>query len=106
VTLGSGAVVVLDDQDDLWETAGRIASFFREESCGQCVPCRLGTVQQEGILETIRGNGNGQAGEARTQIAEIGQAMRDASICGLGQTASSAVLSALEKFAAPAAGKR
>jgi NADH-quinone oxidoreductase subunit F len=104
-TLGSGAVVVLDDQADLWEIAGRIASFFREESCGQCVPCRLGTVQQEAILETIRRDGKGEAGEARTKIAEIGQAMRDASICGLGQTASSAVLSALEKFAAPAEGK-
>jgi NADH-quinone oxidoreductase subunit F len=104
-TLGSGAVVVLDDQADLWEIAGRIASFFREESCGQCVPCRLGTVQQEVILETIRRDGKGEAGEARTKIAEIGQAMRDASICGLGQTASSAVLSALEKFAAPAEGK-
>jgi NADH-quinone oxidoreductase subunit F len=103
-TLGSGAVVVLDDRADLWEITGRIAAFFREESCGQCVPCRLGTVQQEAILETIRGNGH--AGEARTKIAEIGQAMRDASICGLGQTASSAVLSALEKFAAPAEGKR
>ena len=105
-TLGSGAVVVLDDQADLWEIGGRIAAFFREESCGQCVPCRLGTVQQEAILETIRGHGGVGAAEERTTIAEIGQAMRDASICGLGQTASSAILSALEKFAAPADGKR
>jgi NADH-quinone oxidoreductase subunit F len=106
-TLGSGAVVVFDDTVDLWGTVRRIASFFRDESCGQCVPCRLGTARQEEILEEMSRHRSAAAGsDARLRITEIGQAMRDASICGLGQTASNAVLSALEKFAPRAGGKR
>jgi NADH-quinone oxidoreductase subunit F len=66
----------------------RIAAFFRDESCGQCVPCRVGTLRQE---EALRRSEHGL-------LDEIGQVMRDASICGLGQTASSAVLSALKKL--------
>jgi NADH-quinone oxidoreductase subunit F len=66
----------------------RIAAFFRDESCGQCVPCRVGTLrQEEALLRSEHG-----------LLGEIGQVMRDASICGLGQTASSAVLSALRKL--------
>jgi NADH-quinone oxidoreductase subunit F len=100
-SLGSGAVVVFDDTVDLWGTVKRIAAFFRDESCGQCVPCRLGTARQEEILEEMLRHRDPAAGsEARLRLVEIGQAMRDASICGLGQTASSAVLSALEKLGA------
>ena len=106
-SLGSGAVVVFDDTVDLKDTVRRIASFFREESCGQCVPCRLGTARQEEILEDLfHRRSPGAEGEARLQIAEIGQAMRDASICGLGQTASGAVLSALEKLESRPGGAR
>jgi NADH-quinone oxidoreductase subunit F len=106
-SLGSGAVVVFDDTVDLKDTVRRIASFFREESCGQCVPCRLGTARQEEILEDLfHRRSPGAEGEARLQIAEIGQAMRDASICGLGQTASAAVLSALEKLESRPGGAR
>jgi NADH-quinone oxidoreductase subunit F len=100
-SLGSGAVVVFDDTADLWGTVKRIAAFFRDESCGQCVPCRLGTARQEEILEEmLRRRDPAGGSDARLRLAEIGQAMRDASICGLGQTASSAVLSALEKLGA------
>ncbi len=74
----------------------RIAAFFRDESCGQCVPCRVGTVRQEELLRAPRrrhARGDPRATELAL-LREIGQAMRDASICGLGQTASSAIESA------------
>ncbi len=91
-SLGSGVVAVFDDRADLGDIVLRIAAFFRDESCGQCVPCRVGTVRQEESLHRIARSGavNGEA----EILAEVGQCMRDASICGLGQTASSAVLSA------------
>ena len=98
-SLGSGVVMAFDETVDLRKIVARIAHFFREESCGQCVPCRVGTARQEELLQRLAGgktNGN-TAGEHRL-LAEIGQAMRDASICGLGQTASSAIESALAKF--------
>jgi len=95
-SLGSGVVMVYDETSDLWDAVRRIARFFREESCGQCVPCRVGTVRQDEALERLgRGGAAGGDGAERVLLAEVGQAMRDASICGLGQTAASAVLSAL-----------
>jgi len=98
-TLGSGVVMLFDDRIDLRKIVARIARFFREESCGQCVPCRVGTVRQEELLELLAtGTSNGKAHGERALLGEIGQAMRDASICGLGHTASSAVESALAKF--------
>jgi NADH-quinone oxidoreductase subunit F len=97
-TLGSAAVMPFDDTVDLREILFRIAAFFRDESCGQCVPCRVGTVRQEEILHRMHhGNGHSFAKELLT-LKEAGQAMRDASICGLGQTASSAIESALARF--------
>ena len=95
-TLGSGAVMVLDDTADLSSILLRIAAFFRHESCGQCVPCRVGTKRQEEILQRMLSsrNGNGHEGDI-TLLADIAQAMRDASICGLGQTAASAIQSAI-----------
>jgi len=95
-TLGSGAVIVLDDTADLGAMLMRIASFFGHESCGQCVPCRVGTKRQEEILGRIlaaRGQ-NGTAADI-TLLADVAQAMRDASICGLGQTAANAIQSAI-----------
>ena len=93
-TLGSGAVIVLDDLADLEQILLRIARFFRQESCGQCVPCRVGTQRQEEILQRMLASRNaGQEGDIAL-LADIAQAMRDASICGLGQTASSAIQSA------------
>jgi len=94
--LGSGAVMVFDETTDLVGTLRRIAQFFRDESCGQCVPCRVGTVRQEEILARLSvGRPNGTAADEVALLRELGQAMRDASICGLGQTASSAIESAL-----------
>ncbi len=96
-TLGSGVVIVFDETTDLKAILARIAAFFRDESCGQCVPCRVGTVRQEELLARMA-SGTAHSDE-RTLLGEIGQVMRDASICGLGQTASSAIESALAKFA-------
>ncbi len=95
-TLGSGVVFVLDESIPLVPTLRRIAAFFRDESCGQCVPCRVGTVRQEELLARLaNGKPRGDLAAERALLAELGQAMRDASICGLGQTASSAIESAL-----------
>jgi len=77
----------------------RIAEFFRDESCGQCVPCRVGTVRQHELLEKLRESGaNGARESTLATFRELAQAMRDASICGLGQTASSAIESALARL--------
>ena len=98
-TLGSGVVLVLDDSVDLPRLLMRIAAFFRNESCGQCVPCRVGTVrQQESLARLVSGKTIGGVQRELAVIAEVGQCMRDASICGLGQTASSAIESAIERL--------
>jgi NADH-quinone oxidoreductase subunit F len=95
-TLGSGVIMVFDETADLVDTLRRIAQFFRDESCGQCVPCRVGTVRQEELLARLAAGSHVRPpAEEVALLREIGQAMRDASICGLGQTASSAIESAL-----------
>jgi NADH-quinone oxidoreductase subunit F len=77
----------------------RIAAFFRDESCGQCVPCRVGTVrQEEALARLLSGKTRGTVADELGLIAELGQCMRDASICGLGQTASSAIESAIGRL--------
>ena len=96
--LGSGVVMVFDETADLVGTLRRIAQFFRDESCGQCVPCRIGTVRQEELLARLAGGARVRPRDEEVALLrEIGQAMRDASICGLGQTASSAIESALRQ---------
>ena len=98
-TLGSGVVLVLDDTVDLGRLLMRIAAFFRDESCGQCVPCRVGTVrQEEALARLLAGEARGGVERELAVIAEVGQCMREASICGLGQTASSAVESAIGRL--------
>jgi NADH-quinone oxidoreductase subunit F len=98
-TLGSGVIMLFDDTVDLKRILLRIASFFRDESCGQCVPCRVGSIrQQEAIERLIAGRPLSSAAEEILTLREMGQAMRDASICGLGQTASSALESALHRW--------
>ncbi|MDA0635095.1 NAD(P)H-dependent oxidoreductase subunit E [Nonomuraea sp. MCN248] len=94
-TLGSGVVLVLDDSVDLKAMLLRIAEFFRDESCGQCVPCRVGTVRQEEALHRLS-----ERVDERDLLLlrEVGQTMRDASICGLGQTAWNAVESAIDRL--------
>jgi NADH-quinone oxidoreductase subunit F len=99
VTLGSGVVMVFDEDVDLADIVLRIAAFFRDESCGQCVPCRVGTVrQEEALARVIGGREHGSLSDELALIAEIGQVMRDASICGLGQLAASAVDSAIHRL--------
>jgi NADH-quinone oxidoreductase subunit F len=98
-TLGSGVVMLFDDSIDLKKILLRIAEFFRHETCGQCVPCRVGVVRQEETLQRlISGTPLGSTKDEITMLREMAQAMRDASICGLGQTASSALESALHRW--------
>jgi NADH-quinone oxidoreductase subunit F len=97
-TLGSGVVMVFDETADMVGTLRRIAAFFRDESCGQCVPCRVGTVRQEELLARLADRVVVRSRDDElVLLREIGQAMRDASICGLGQTASSAIESAVRQ---------
>jgi NADH-quinone oxidoreductase subunit F len=98
-TLGSGVILVLDDQADLLDLMTRIAAFFRDESCGQCVPCRVGTVRQEESLARLRALPAARRAGELALLADLGQVMRDASICGLGQTATAAVESGLRLLA-------
>lgn len=96
VTIGAGAVVVFDETTDVLDILRRIAEFFRDESCGQCVPCRVGTVRQEELLARLIANRpRGTIADELALLDELGQAMRDASICGLGQTANDAVASGI-----------
>ena len=98
-TLGSGVVMLFDDSVDLKRILLRIAAFFRHETCGQCVPCRVGVVrQQEALQRLVENHPLGSKDAEVTMLKEMGQAMRDASICGLGQTASSALESALARW--------
>jgi NADH-quinone oxidoreductase subunit F len=94
-TLGSGAVIVLDDTADVKLILLRIARFFRDESCGQCVPCRIGTVRQEEVLHRLLTD---RKDSDIALLSDIAQAMRDASICGLGQTAANAIASGLTQL--------
>ncbi len=106
-TLGSGVVMVFDDAANMHKLLQRIAAFFRNESCGQCVPCRVGTVrQQEALARLASGKPRGGVETELALIAEVGQCMRDASICGLGQAASSAVESAIERLGVFAGGTK
>lgn len=98
-TVGSGVVMVFDDTTDLAPLVLRIARFFRDESCGQCVPCRVGTARQEELLRRLlEGRAIGSREVEVALLRDIGRAMRDASICGLGQTAANAVESAVVRL--------
>ncbi|MYI55696.1 MAG: NADH-quinone oxidoreductase subunit E [Acidimicrobiia bacterium] len=92
LTLGSGAVTVFGAAVDIGDIVERITEFFRDESCGQCVPCRVGTVRQNEAIVRLR-SGSAQPGDADL-LDDLDTVMSDASICGLGHTAASAVGSA------------
>ena len=92
--LGSGAIMVFDDTADLGDVLKRIARFFADESCGKCYPCQLGTRRQYEILDRVA-SGRALPGD-RERLSDIGSAMIEASLCGLGQTAPTAVLSAMQ----------
>ena len=88
--IGSAAVVVLSDQDDVRGAALNLMRFFEDESCGQCTPCRSGTQKARMLME---------GGVWDTDLlGELAQCMRDASICGLGQAASNPVSSVIKYF--------
>ena len=88
-------MIVFDDTTDFGPVLRRIAQFFRDESCGQCVPCRIGTVRQEESLARLAADSPlGGIAEERQRLEDLARVMTDASICGLGQTAASAVQSA------------
>ena len=93
-TLGSGVVMAFDTSVDMTDVVVRIAEFFRNESCGQCVPCRVGAVRQHETLVQMQKRGS-LSPDRRALIDDMAEAMVDASICGLGHTAASAVRSAL-----------
>jgi NADH-quinone oxidoreductase subunit F len=98
-SLGSGVVMAITDEVDMRDFVSRIGAFFRDESCGQCVPCRVGTERQEEALQRlIAGRPLGSAAEEILLIDDFARVMRDASICGLGQTAANAVQSAIQKL--------
>ena len=98
-TLGSGVIMVFDEGADLVDLCLRIARFFRDESCGQCVPCRVGTVRQEEALHRlVAGTTIGSPRDEIALIDEVARVMRDASICGLGQTAANAIQSAISRL--------
>jgi NADH-quinone oxidoreductase subunit F len=94
LSLGSGALIVLDQSRDLRQLLHNLTGFFAHESCGKCYPCQLGTRLQEEIMTRIA-KGKSLPGDDQ-RLVEIAQTMTDASICGLGQTAGMAVMSALK----------
>jgi NADH-quinone oxidoreductase subunit F len=99
-TLGSGVIMAFDDTVDLSGILLRVARFFRDESCGQCVPCRVGTVRQEEALLRITHNRQDVAAKGRDVqlLRDVGLVMKDSSICGLGQAAWNAVESAIDRL--------
>lgn len=86
--IGSAAIIVLSDQDDLRDVLLNLMAFFTEESCGQCTPCRLGTEQLLAHLRQDRWDSD--------WLLNLSQVMQDASICGLGQAAPNGLLSVLK----------
>jgi len=99
LTLGSGVVMVHDQSVDLVDQLTRIAAFFGDESCGQCVPCRVGTLRQHEAIERLAASSDGSDRSVDLAlVGDIGRAMTDASICGLGQTAHSAIETAIVRL--------
>jgi formate dehydrogenase len=88
--IGSAAIVVLSQHDRAAVAARNLMKFFAEESCGQCTPCRSGTVKALQLMQARRWDA--------PLLRELSQAMADASICGLGQAAPNPVLSVLKYF--------
>lgn len=85
--IGSAGVIVLSDRDDVAAIARELMRFFRDESCGQCTPCRVGTEKATALM--------GSAQWDAPLLRELSTVMADASICGLGQAAPAPLLSVL-----------
>lgn len=92
--LGSGVVMVFDETRDMRQAFKELGHFFAHESCGKCYPCQMGTQRQKEILDRVA-NGCALPGDV-TRLQDVGWTMTDASLCGLGQTAASAVMSAIK----------
>ena len=88
--VGSHAVVILSDKDDMKAVALNLMKFFEDESCGQCTPCRVGTEKAAKLMA--------QGPVERDAAEELSTAMRDASICGLGQAAPNPLLCVIKYF--------
>jgi formate dehydrogenase len=88
--IGSAAVIILSGQDSVKDAALNLMRFFEDESCGQCTPCRVGTEKAALLMQKPVWN--------RELLDELSQAMRDASICGLGQAASNPLTSVIKYF--------
>jgi len=88
--IGSAAIVILSDKDTASSAARNLMKFFSEESCGQCTPCRVGTIKALDLMKERRWD--------KPLLEELSQAMMDASICGLGQAAPNPALSVLKYF--------
>ncbi|MCP4428715.1 MAG: NADH-quinone oxidoreductase subunit E [Chloroflexi bacterium] len=95
VSLGSGALMIFDETADLRHALYNLSHFFAHESCGKCFPCQLGTQRQMEILDRIAHNGGPQPTD-KQKLLDLGFAMTETSLCGLGQTAATAVMSAIE----------
>jgi len=95
--LGSGVVMVFDDTVDMRQVFVELARFFAHESCGKCYPCQLGTQRQLELLTELAQNGSLSPAD-RQALLDVGNAMTLASLCGLGQTAAAAVLSAVRQW--------
>ena len=88
--VGSHAVVILSDKDDMKDVALNLMRFFEDESCGQCTPCRNGTEKAVTLMS--------QKNWDKDLLSDLAQVMRDASICGLGQAASNPLTSVMKFF--------
>jgi formate dehydrogenase len=88
--VGSHAIVIFSERDDIGAVVLNLLRFFKDESCGQCTPCRVGCDKAVALLE--RDDWDAEL------LNELAQAMRDASICGLGQAAPNAFITAMEHF--------
>ncbi len=94
--MGSGGMVVLDEDDCMVEVARYFLDFTQKESCGKCTLCRLGTKQMLDILEDIT-KGNGKMQDLQT-LEDLAEAIKQGSLCGLGRTAPNPVLTTLRYF--------
>ncbi|HBP37508.1 MAG TPA: hydrogenase, partial [Clostridiales bacterium] len=94
--MGSGGLICMDEDTCMVDVARFFMEFVQEESCGKCVACRIGTRRMLDILERIT-RGEGQEGDVE-KLIELGQAVKDTALCGLGQTAPNPVLSTIKYF--------
>jgi NADH-quinone oxidoreductase subunit F len=94
--MGSGGLIVMDEDSCMVDVARYFLEFVQEESCGKCVPCRVGTKRMLEILNRIC-EGKGEEADV-DRLIELGEMIKDTSLCGLGQTASNPVLSTIRHF--------